>query len=207
MQNVHTFTCILYASTCVRLAGMLLFCSACGACGACGVWATGENHQGDNRLAHAGQASTLYSPGAFSLYTRTLSLKRYCASAVPSTPCSSLMRSYSAEGEQLQCVANNCNALWTIAMRCEQLQCVANNYNALQTIAMRCEQLQYNSSTNARNFTVHCIPCKSHYALAWGALVHCAHVATYLQYEMYNTSKASIAYIQGVFFTGTPQKS
>ena len=104
----------------------------------------------------------------------------YCCA---STPCSSLMRSYSAEGEQLQCVANNCNALRTIAM------------HVMRTIAMRCEQLQYDSSTNARNFTVHCIPCKSHYALAWGALMHCAHVATYLQYKMYNTSKASIAYI------------
>ena len=65
-----------------------------------------------------------------SLLNGTLSLKRYCASAVPSTPCSSLMRSYSAEGEQLQCVANNCNALRTIAM------------HVMRTIAMRCEQLQ-----------------------------------------------------------------
>ena len=82
--------------------GMLLFCSGCGACGA---WASGENdQQGDNRLAHAGQPSTHLCIVWSAMWPQS-------ASAVHPTPCSLLMRSYSAEGEQLQCVANSSNAI------------------------------------------------------------------------------------------------
>ena len=56
-------------------------------------WASGENHQGDNRLAHAALASTHLLGNT---HTRSLQLRFNLA-----TPCSSLMRSYSAEGEQL----------------------------------------------------------------------------------------------------------
>ena len=64
-------------------------------------WASGENHQGDNRLAHAALASTHWLGN-----TRTRSLQLCFNLATPlgwllATPCSSLMRSYSAEGEQL----------------------------------------------------------------------------------------------------------
>ena len=56
-------------------------------------WASGENHQGDNRLAHAALASTHWLGNT---HTQSLQLRFNLA-----TPCSSLMRSYSAEGEQL----------------------------------------------------------------------------------------------------------
>ena len=106
----------------------------------CGAWASGENHQGDNRPAHAEQASTHKCIVASAEYLQ------------PSNP--------------LQ-FAN------------------AKLFGRGWTIAMRCEQLQYDSATIASNFSVHCIPCKAHYAVAWGALMHWQYIN--IQYRMFNT--------------------
>ena len=110
--------------------GMLLFCSGCGACGA---WAGGENdQQGDNRLAHAEQASTHLCIVWSAMWPQSVS----AVHLQPSNPLQFANAKLFGRG-------------WTIAMRCEQLQC--------------------DSTTIGSQFSVQCIPSKSHYAVAWGA--------------------------------------
>ena len=82
-------------------ARMLLFCSACGACGA-----AVELEQVERIIRE-----TTGRPMQSKLPLTSVQLQAQSTFNLP-TPCSLLMRSYSAEGEQLQCgVANSFNAI------------------------------------------------------------------------------------------------